>query len=119
MPAPRLPAIAVLATGGTIAGVQSEQASAAYRAGALDVSELLAAVPGLGQLAHIRSEQVASVGTRTISFAVWSALGAPVRGLAKDPAGAGMVIPPGPVPLERPRTFLGRAIPTAKPACLQ
>ncbi|MFQ6745361.1 L-asparaginase, partial [Bordetella pertussis] len=42
MPEARLPRIAVLATGGTIAGAQTDAASGAYRAGSYGVGQLLA-----------------------------------------------------------------------------
>lgn len=118
MPEPRLPAIAVLATGGTIAGVQSEQASAAYRAGALDVSELLAAVPGLDQLTHIRAEQVASVGSQNMSYEVWSRLARRVQALCQDPAVDGIVITHGTDTLEETAYFLSLVIRHDKPVVL-
>ena len=118
MPEPRLPAIAVLATGGTIAGVQSRQASAAYRAGALDVSELLAAVPGLRQLAHIQAEQVASVGSQNMSYEVWSRLARRVQALCQDPAVDGIVITHGTDTLEETAYFLSLVIRHQKPVVL-
>ena len=40
-----LPVVAVLATGGTIAGAQADATSAGYKAGSFSVDDLLAAVP--------------------------------------------------------------------------
>lgn len=56
-----LPRIALVATGGTIAGAgtDSEEAnSAAYRAAVVDAGELVARVPQLARLAHLQAEQL-------------------------------------------------------------
>ena len=51
---PTMPRIAVLATGGTIAGAAPDAASTAgYQAGALGVNFLLYAVPSLASVARI------------------------------------------------------------------
>ena len=51
-----LPVVAVLATGGTIAGAQADATSAGYKAGSFSVDDLLAAVPQLAGIARIRAE---------------------------------------------------------------
>ncbi|KAG0920850.1 hypothetical protein G6F31_020557 [Rhizopus arrhizus] len=43
MPEHALPVVAVLATGGTIAGAQADATSAGYKAGSFSVNDLLAA----------------------------------------------------------------------------
>jgi hypothetical protein len=59
MPAAPLPRIRLLATGGTIAGAQT--AGRGYRAAALSIEALVAAVPQLATLAQLEFEQVAKV----------------------------------------------------------
>jgi len=52
------PRVHVLATGGTIAGVQASATDYSYKSGAYDVGALLGAVPDLDKLAVIKGEQV-------------------------------------------------------------
>jgi len=118
MPETRLPAIAVLATGGTIAGVQTGAASGGYRAGSLPAEQLLAAVPGVERLARLQAEQVASVGSQNISLAVWARLAERVAELCADPAVDGIVITHGTDTLEETAYFLSLVLPAAKPVVL-
>ena len=52
-----LPGVVILATGGTIAGVQPREGDAGYAAGTLSVDSLIAAAPGLDRVARITGEQ--------------------------------------------------------------
>src|SRR4026209_1205775 len=59
---PALPAIVVLATGGTIAGAASSDVQAGYTSGQVGVEQLLAAVPQAKKIANLRGEQIANTG---------------------------------------------------------
>lgn len=118
MPERRLPVIAVVATGGTIAGAQADTASHAYRAGALAVEQLLDAVPGLVQLADIQAEQVASVGSQNMTHAVWATLAQRIDSLCQDPAVDGIVVTHGTDTLEETAYFLSLVIRHDKPLVL-
>ena len=76
-----LPTIAILATGGTIAGSADDAGSAArYRAGAVPIDQLLAASKlGLERLANVRAEQVAQIDSKDLTFDVWERLVARIR----------------------------------------
>ncbi|MGN7099998.1 asparaginase [Ralstonia holmesii] len=76
-----LPTIAILATGGTIAGSADDAGSAArYRAGAVPIDQLLAASKlGLERLANVRAEQVAQIDSKDLTFEVWEKLVARIR----------------------------------------
>ncbi|WP_439891412.1 asparaginase [Ralstonia sp. 25C] len=76
-----LPTIAILATGGTIAGSADDAGSAArYRAGAVPIDQLLAASKlGLERIANVRAEQVAQIDSKDLTFDVWEKLVARVR----------------------------------------
>ena len=76
-----LPTIAILATGGTIAGSADDAGSAArYRAGAVPIDQLLAASKlGLERLANVRAEQVAQIDSKDLTFDVWEKLVARIR----------------------------------------
>jgi L-asparaginase len=69
-----LPRVKILATGGTIAGAGNAADRAGYKAGALPIDELLAAVPQIHKIANVTGEQIASVGSQDISVAIWQKL---------------------------------------------
>jgi L-asparaginase len=115
MPERALPVIAVLATGGTIAGAQADATSAGYKAGSFSVDDLLAAVPQLANIAEIRAEQVANVGSQNMTHAVWRALAERVDALSRDASVAGIVITHGTDTLEETAYFLSLVIRHDKP----
>jgi L-asparaginase len=118
MPEGARPCVAVVATGGTIAGVQTADDAHTYRAGTLSVEHLLAAVPGLDQIADIRAEQLASVGSQNMSLAIWADLARRVDALCQDPAIDGIVITHGTDTLEETAYFLSLVIRHDKPVVL-
>ncbi|VCQ13174.1 asparaginase family protein [Burkholderia pseudomallei] len=119
-PAPRaLPRIAVLATGGTIAGAAPDAAqTAGYQAGALGVDRLLAAVPALAQIATIEAEQVASIDSKDLSPALWTTLAERIDALAANDAIDGIVITHGTDTLEETAYLLHLTVKTAKPVVM-
>lgn len=66
-----LPNIAVLATGGTIAGAGNSSTGSAYSAGKVSVNHLVAAVPELAKIANVTPVQVAQIGSQDMSDEVW------------------------------------------------
>ncbi len=66
-----LPNIAVLATGGTIAGAGASSTGSAYSAGKVSVNHLVAAVPELAKIANVTPMQVAQIGSQDMSDEVW------------------------------------------------
>src|ERR1700745_3067318 len=69
-----LPTIVILATGGTIAGVAATGTQAGYTSGAVTIDAMLTAVPGIKDLANIKGEQVANVGSQDMSFNIMLAV---------------------------------------------
>ncbi|MGE8688946.1 MAG: asparaginase [Achromobacter sp.] len=118
MPDRALPVIAVLATGGTIAGAQADATSAGYKAGSFSVGDLLAAVPQLAGIADIRAEQIANVGSQNMTHGVWRALATRVEALCQDASVAGIVITHGTDTLEETAYFLSLVIRHDKPIVL-
>ena len=118
MPEHALPVVAVLATGGTIAGAQADATSAGYKAGSFSVNDLLAAVPQLASIAEIRAEQVANVGSQNMTHEVWRALAERVDTLCEDASVAGIVITHGTDTLEETAYFLSLVIQHDKPVVL-
>ncbi|WP_027818331.1 asparaginase [Paraburkholderia bannensis] len=114
-----LPRIAVLATGGTIAGSAPDAANTAgYQAGVIGVAQLLAAVPGLDAVAQIHAEQVASVDSKDMSFALWTTLVQRVNELLASDDIDGVVITHGTDTLEETAYVLHLAVKSAKPVIL-
>jgi L-asparaginase len=114
-----LPRIAVLATGGTIAGSAADAASTAgYQAGVVGVAQLLAAVPALSTLAQIHAEQVASIDSKDMSFALWTTLVQRVNALLATDDVDGIVITHGTDTLEETAYLLHLAVKSTKPVVL-
>ena len=110
--------VAVLATGGTIAGTAANPAdNIGYTAAQLGVRTLVEAVPALRGL-PLLTEQVAQLDSKDMDFAVWTALAARVaHHLARDDV-AGVVITHGTDTLEETAYFLQRLLAPAKPVVL-
>jgi len=114
-----LPRIAVLATGGTIAGSAADAAqTSGYQAGVVGVDRLLAAVPALSQVARIEAEQVASIDSKDLDVALWTTLGARIAKLAAREDIDGIVITHGTDTLEETAYALHLTVKTDKPVVL-
>src|SRR6187397_475121 len=62
--------VVILATGGTIAGAAASGTQAAYTSGAVTIDAMIAAVPGIKDMANIKGEQVSNVGSQDMSFEI-------------------------------------------------
>ena len=118
MPDRRQARIALIATGGTIAGAQTGELSGGYRAGALSVDTLLEAVPSLAGLARVEPERLVNVGSQNMSYAVWHALARRVDELMRADDITGIVITHGTDTLEETAYFLSLVLPHTKPVVL-
>jgi L-asparaginase len=116
--------LAVLGTGGTIAGTASDaQDNIGYTAAQIGVAQLVQAIPALADLpCELISEQVAQIDSKEMSFAVWQALLARTAHWLADPQVTGVVITHGTDTLEETAFFLHCALPrellAAKPVVL-
>ena len=114
-----LPRIAVLATGGTIAGEAGDAAkTSGYKAGVVGVDKLLHAVPFLSQVARIHAEQVASIDSKDMTPALWAALGSRVNALLAQDDIDGIVITHGTDTLEETAYLLHLTVKSEKPVVL-
>jgi L-asparaginase len=112
------PHVVILATGGTIAGAAPSETEAGYKSGAVAVDALIAAVPQLAELAEVRGEQVASIGSQDMNDAVWLKLGARVNELFADEDVDGVVITHGTDTLEETSYFLQLVAKSDKPVVM-
>src|SRR5688572_15783708 len=88
----RKPNVVILATGGTIAGAAASGTQSAYKSGAVTIDAMIAAVPGINDLATLKGEQIANVGSQDITFAIMLAVAKRINDLAKSNDVDGFVI---------------------------
>ncbi len=112
-----LPKVAVLACGGTIAGVGEEGRSAGYTPGVLDVESVLDSCPGLDALAQISAYQVCNVNSDDMTASIWLELASRIEQLAAQDVD-GFVVLHGTDTMEETAFFLDLVLKTAKPVVL-
>jgi len=115
---PPQPRIQLLATGGTIAGAQTESGGRGYKSGAFSVEALIAAVPRLAELATLEVEQVAAIGSQDMDDATWLKLAARTQAALDRAHVAGAVITHGTDTMEETAYFLNLVLRTTKPVVL-
>lgn len=109
------PTIYILATGGTIAGTGESTVGSSYTAGAISVDQMLAAVPEINDIALIKGEQVAQIGSQDMNNEVWLNLAKRINELAAQPEVEGFVITHGTDTQEETAYFLNLVAKTDKP----
>jgi len=115
-PRASLPHVAVLATGGTIAGTgSSDTQTTGYKSGVLSAEVLLKSVPSLGTVAQVSGEQVSNVGSENITNDVLLKLAKRVNQLLAQADIAGVVITHGTDTLEETAYFLNLVVKSDKP----
>ncbi len=115
---PSLPRVQVLATGGTIAGAQTQGRSGGYKAAAFSVDALIAAVPQLTEVAQVDVEQVAAIGSQDMDDATWLKLAVRTQAAVDRAEVAGAVITHGTDTMEETAFFLNLVVHTDKPVVL-
>ena len=114
-----LPRIHILATGGTIAGEADPAGGGArYKAAVRPVEALLAAIPGLSDIAHCSAEQALAVDSKDMTPANWLVLLTVARRALADPAIRGLVVLHGTDTMEETAWFLHLALPPGRPVIL-
>ncbi len=111
-----IPTVRLLATGGTIAGAQTE--GRGYAAATISTEALLAAVPELTTLARIEVEQVVRIGSQDMDETVWLNLATRAQVALDDPSIVGVVITHGTDTMEETAYFLNLVLKTTKPVVL-
>jgi len=116
--AQKKPTVYILATGGTIAGQGATNVAAGYKAGVITVDQLLSAVPGLNDIATIKAEQVANIGSQDMNDQVWLTLAKRTNELLKQPDVDAIVITHGTDTQEETAYFLNLTVKSDKPVIL-
>lgn len=111
------PKVLVIATGGTIAGVQQEPGGiGGYRAGTLTAEQIIASVPPLNRYAQVEAEQFSNVASTMITPDHWVALARRINAvLAERGDLAGVVVTHGTDRLEETAFFLYLTVRSEKP----
>jgi L-asparaginase len=116
--APAKAGVMILATGGTIAGAQPKAGEAGYKSGSFSVEALISAVPGMKDLASVKGEQIASIGSQDMNDAVWIKLARRVNELQAQADVTGIVITHGTDTMEETGYFLNLVVKGDKPVVL-
>lgn len=114
-----LPKVAILATGGTIAGSTDAGgiATSGYKAGVLTVDALINAVPEIMKIAEISGQQVSNIDSSNMSVEIWLQLAKTVNDLLAGDID-GIVITHGTDTMEETAYFLNLVVKSDKPVVL-
>ena len=111
--------VLVLATGGTIAGRGASPSDlTGYRAGAIAVEALLAAVPEIRAVAAVRGEQLCNIDSKDMTDDIWRQLAARIHEVLVSDEADGLVITHGTDTMEETAFFLGATVKPEKPVVL-
>jgi len=110
--------VVILATGGTIAGAAATGTQAGYTSGAVNIDAMIAAVPGIKDLANITGEQISNVGSQDMSFDILLKVAKRINELAKSNDVDGIVITHGTDTMEESAFFLNLTVKTDKPVVM-
>lgn len=113
-----LPRVIILATGGTIAGSGESSTKAAYTAGKIPIDNLLNAVPQMHDIANIKGEQIAQIGSQDMNIETWLKLSKRINEIFKNNEADGVVVTHGTDTQEETAYFLELTVNSDKPVVL-
>ena len=110
--------VVVLATGGTIAGAAATGAQSSYTSGKVSIDDMLNSVPGIRDLANLKGEQVANVGSQDMTFEIMLTLAKRINELLATNDVDGIVVTHGTDTLEETAYFLNLTVKSDKPVVI-
>src|ERR1700752_4931998 len=112
------PNIVILATGGTIAGAAATGTQSAYTSGAVTIDAMVDAVPGIKDLANIKGEQIANVGSQDMTFDIMLKVAKRINELLPTNDVDGIVVTHGTDTMEETAYFLNLTVKSDKPVIM-
>ncbi|WP_010255365.1 type II asparaginase [Myroides injenensis] len=112
------PRVIILATGGTIAGSGESSTKAAYTAGQIPVDNLLNAVPQIHEIANVKGEQIAQIGSQDMNVETWLKLSDRINQIFANNEADGVVVTHGTDTQEETAYFLELTVKSDKPVVL-
>ncbi len=110
--------IAIVATGGTIAGVGQAGKTVAYHAGEININQIIESIPMINDLAHIEEYQVLNVDSNEMNPSRWIALSQTINELLAQDSIDGVVVTHGTDTLDETAYYLTLTINSQKPVVI-
>ncbi len=110
--------IAIIATGGTIAGTGENGKTVAYHAGEIDVVQIIQSIPIINDIADIQSYQLFNVDSNEMDEKCWIILSNKINELVMDNSIDGVVVTHGTDLIEETAYFLNLTLNTSKPVVI-
>lgn len=100
------PVVAILATGGTIAGYANKATEASYEPGVLSVEQIISSVPEIKDIAEIKAIQVCNISSQNMEEHIWFKIWHIADSLFKNNLCNGIVVTHGTDTMEETAYFL-------------
>lgn len=110
--------VAILATGGTIAGSGKSEVGTKYEPGKVAIDKIIKTIPGITKLAEIQAEQVMQIASQDMDDVAWLQIAKRVNNLLAKKSVSGLVITHGTDTLEETAYFLNLVVKSKKPVVL-
>ncbi|MFA7180705.1 MAG: type II asparaginase [Bacteroidales bacterium] len=112
------PVIAILATGGTIAGSAQSSVQASYNPGILSVEQIISSVPAVNEIATLEAIQVCNISSQNMEEQIWLQLWKTIDSLFANKLCDGVVITHGTDTMEETAYFLNLTVRHPNPVVL-